>query len=343
MDNVKKAPTALTPEILVPRLGNYLIELGLISQADLEEALQMQSALRDQQSETPLLGQLLIDLGKISRSDLDRSITEYVLHLRNALERTNRQLEQRVKERTVELENALQKLSELNQLKANFIANISHELRTPLTHLKGYEELIISQDIGPLNETQRTALKTMQKATDRLERLIEDLILFSTSERNQIPLKIERFDLTAICTELVNQFMGKAEERHLTLIAQINDPAPFVYADREKIGWVINQLLDNAIKFTPTNGNILLEINRDGLLVSLSVTDTGIGIPSNRVNELFEPFHQLDSSSTRKYGGTGLGLSLAKKIIEAHGSHFEVKSDLGTGSTFSFQLSEKPD
>ena len=341
MDDFKSVHANLTPEILVPRLGDYLVEINLITPADLEQGLRVQASLRDRQADVPLLGQVLIDMGKLNQADLDQAITEHVLQLRNALEETNRQLEQRVKERTAELEKALQKLSELNQLKANFVANISHELRTPLTHLKGYQELLLSQDIGPINESQSSALTTMQKATERLERLIEDLILYSTSERNRIPLKIEEIDLAEVCSQVADRLAAKAHERELDLSTQVDSAPVTVSVDREKISWVIHQLLDNAIKFSPAGGSIVLHISQDEDQVTVKVIDSGIGIPAHRVNELFEPFHQLDGSSTRKYGGTGLGLSLAQKIIDAHGSRFEVKSDLGKGSVFSFQLNKR--
>ncbi|WP_299026434.1 ATP-binding protein [uncultured Thermanaerothrix sp.] len=332
-------PVPLTPEILVPRLGDYLVERGWLSQEDLEAVLSYQAALRDRGQEVPLLGQLLVKLGKISQSLLDQAITEYVLQLRAALEESNQQLEQRVQQRTAELERALQKLSELNQLKANFVANISHELRTPLTHLKGYHELLLSGDLGALNESQLHALRTMQRAIERLERLIEDLILFSTTERGNLPVMIQPIDLCTLCRSLVEQVTPRARDHRLSL--ELSCPAEgelFAYGDWEKIGWVIHQLLDNAIKFTPAGGQIVLAVDLMSEYVEVSVTDTGIGIPANRIQELFEPFHQLDGSSTRRYGGTGLGLSLAQKIIEAHNSVISVTSELGRGSRFSFLL-----
>lgn len=338
-NRVNVTPVPLTPEILVPRLGDYLVERGWLSQEDLEAVLSYQAALRDQGQEAPLLGQLLVKLGKISQSLLDHAITEYVLQLRAALEESNQQLEQRVQQRTAELERALQKLSELNQLKANFVANISHELRTPLTHLKGYHELLLSGDLGVLSESQLHALRTMQRAIERLERLIEDLILFSTTERGNLPVMIQPIDLCNLCRNLVEQLTPRARDHHLSL--ELNCPAEgelFAYGDWEKIGWVIHQLLDNAIKFTPAGGQIVLAVDIMSEHVEVSVTDTGIGIPANRIQELFEPFHQLDSSSTRRYGGTGLGLSLAQKIIEAHNSVISVTSELGRGSRFSFLL-----
>jgi signal transduction histidine kinase len=112
-----------------------------------------------------------------------------------------------------------------------------------------------------------------------------------------------------------------------------------VQADPEKIGWVVNQLLDNGIKFTPSGGSVVINLKEEGdNLVQVSITDSGIGIPPHRLKEIFEPFHQLDGSSTRHYGGTGLGLSLVRQIIEAHGSLLDVQSVEGKGSTFKFPL-----
>ena len=339
MNRPKAEQTAtLTPEILVPRLGDYLVERGLISTDDLQLALQEQAVLRKTQKEVPLLGQLLVDLRLITRAELDQAITEHVLQLRSALQETNRRLEIRVQERTAELEKALQKLSELNQLKANFIANISHELRTPLTHLQGYLELILARDLGEINAEQEMAIRTMLRAGERLSRLIEDLILFATSERTQLPLDIQPVDIARLCQEILDQAAQKISDHELTVDLQKPAENLLVLADRDKIGWVIHQLLDNAVKFTPVGGRISLRVAAEDLEVKVSVIDTGIGISSNRINELFEPFHQLDSSSTRRYGGTGLGLSLARKIVEAHDSRISVHSELGKGSQFSFTL-----
>src|SRR3990172_8197763 len=172
MDHVQP----LTPEVLVPRLGDYLIERQLITPEQLAYALQQQAAIRNAQQAVPLIGELLVELGILNRSALDQAITEQLLQLRYAFKENNRQWERRVQERTVELERALVRLSELNQLKSNFLANISHELRTPLTHLQGYIELIQTGDLGPLTQGQVNALDTIQRSTDRLSRLIEDLI-----------------------------------------------------------------------------------------------------------------------------------------------------------------------
>lgn len=329
---------ALTPEILVPRLGDHLVERGLISSEQLQKALQRQESLRQGGVQSPLLGQILLDLGFIDRSTLDRAITEQIVAYRTALQEANQQLEERVKERTAELEFTLHKLSNLTQLKANFVSNISHELRTPLTHLKGYLELITSGDLGKVNEEQNQALAIMSRSCDRLERLIDDLILFSLLERGEATLNIHPFSLLSICQLASQRYAQVAAEHDLTFEIECDQPVPSILGDEEKILWVVQQLVDNAIKFTQPSGKVILQIKKDGSLVTISVIDDGIGIPPDRLQEIFEPFHQLDGSSTRRYGGTGLGLALAQVIVRSHGSEIYVKSTLQHGSTFSFTL-----
>lgn len=328
----------LSPEILVPRLGEHLINKGLIDQEQLQIALQEQAALKKTQTNVPLLGEILVSMGFITRAQLDSAITEHVLQLRAALIDANQKLEQRVQQRTAELEKALLKLAELNQLKANFIANISHELRTPLTHIKGYQELFIAGDLGPLTGEQMNAMAAIQRATQRLERLIEDLILYATSERTHMPVEPARLDLAALCREVVEQSRHKAADQKLDLLLHTPDQPLPVIVDGEKIRWVLFQLVDNAIKFTPAGGRVRLELLPEADYVLVQISDTGIGIPPNRINEVFEPFHQLDGSSTRKYSGTGLGLSLVRKILDAHQTTIQVQSELGKGSLFSFKL-----
>jgi two-component system, sensor histidine kinase and response regulator len=328
----------LTPEILVTRLGDYLVERGYISADDLKNALDYQASMRTANEPPQLLGQILIQMGAIDRATLDTAVTEQILQLRNALTSANQRLEQRVLERTAELEQALAKLSELNQLKSNFVANISHELRTPLTHLKGYLELLATTDLGPLNTGQNQAVKIMQRSSDRLENLIEDMILFSMMERGTVNLRMVPFSVMNMCKKVEARSRNKATDHHINLSLDCEPDLPNALGDEEKISWVMQQLLDNAIKFSSQAGNVLVKAEKDGKFIRLSVTDTGIGIPADKINEIFEPFHQLDGSSTRKVGGTGLGLSLAKKIIEAHNSVIHVTSKVGQGSQFAFLL-----
>lgn len=328
----------LSPEMLVPRMGDYLVQKGLITELDLQRALarQQDAAFRGGQS---LLGQALIDMGLITRETLDQVITEQIIQLRSALQSANRNLEQRVHERTAELNEALNRLSELSQMKANFVSNISHELRTPLTHVKGYIELLVTESLGKITEEQRHALTVSQRAAGKLEDMIEDLIMFSLASKGEMSMKFENVDIRRIVSLTVKTAARKADERGVAVTIQAPDVVPLVQADGEKIGWVMGQLLDNGIKFTPSGGSVTVSLEEEGKnLIMVTVRDTGVGIPQSRMTEIFEPFHQLDGSSTRRYGGTGLGLSLVRQIVEAHGSLLEVKSAEGKGATVKFPL-----
>ena len=328
----------LTPEMLIPRMGEYIAQKGLITEEQLQRALAHQQE-RIASGEHCLLGQALMDLNMLDRAALDEAVTEQIIQLRSALQSANRNLEQRVKERTSELNEALQRLSELNQMKANFVANISHELRTPLTHVKGYLELLVTESLGGISKEQRHALQVTQRATSKLESIIEDLIMFSLASRGEMSMKLDKVNIRRLITLAAKSASPKAEERGVQVLVSALETTSEVQADPEKIGWVINQLLDNGIKFTPTGGSVVVSLKEEGRnLVLVSVTDTGIGIPPSRLKEVFEPFHQLDGSSTRHYGGTGLGLSLVRQIVEAHGSLLDVQSVEGKGSAFKFPL-----
>ncbi len=328
----------LTPEMLVPRMGDYLIHKGLINEESLQKALDYQQE-ETNKGNSILLGQALTDLKLLDRADLEHAVAEQIIQFRSALQAANRSLERRVEERTAELQKALERVSELSQLKANFVSNVSHELRTPLTHIKGYIELLVSESLGSITDEQRHALQVSQQSTNRLENLIEDLIMVSLASRDELSIKQEIVDIRRLANLAVKSAADKALERGVTIHAVIDDDLPSIQADSQKIAWVLNQLVDNGIKFTPSGGSVVVSVRREGEnLVVVSVTDTGIGIPPHQANDIFEPFHQLDGSTTRRYSGTGLGLSLVREIIEAHGSMLEVQSTEGRGTTFKFPL-----
>ena len=337
-DTMSQTLPKLSPEMLVPRMGEYLIQKGLITTEQLQAALDYQLT-ETVKGNSILLGQALMDLEFIERSDLDQAVTEQILQLRSALQAANRTLERRVDERTAELQDALERVSELSQLKANFIANISHELRTPLTHIKGYIELLITESLGPITSEQKHALQISQQSSSKLEGLVEDLIMVSLASRGELSVKLEDMDIRRIANLVVKSFYSKAQNREIDLQVAVDDNVPLVQGDPQKIGWALSQLIDNGIKFTSAGGSVTVSVKREGEnLVIVSVIDTGIGIAPNLLNDIFEPFHQLDGSTTRKYGGTGLGLSLVRQIIEAHGSMIEVQSVEGHGTTFKFPL-----
>jgi signal transduction histidine kinase len=283
-----------------------------------------------------------VDEGFIDRVTLDRAVTNQILKLQTALQQSNQTLELRVQERTAELEKAYQKLSELNKLKNNFISNISHELRTPMTHVKGYIDLLLADDFGALSLDQRQAVDVLKRASERLSRLIDDLILFSTAETSTIQITKTDIDLHYLAKEIIDHNNKLAGQKNIRLWLDCPQQTLHAYADAERVRWVINQLIDNAIKYTQPDGEVFLRVIPSNGDITVSIIDTGIGIDPARFEEMFEPFHQLDGSSTRKQGGTGLGLTLAKKIVEAHGSHLVVSSIPGKGSKFDFMLQTRP-
>ena len=328
---------SLSPEVLVPRLGDYLVERDLLKPDELIQALAYQKTMKDA-GQAKLIGKALLELNLISREALDQAVTEQILQLQSALQKANEELEARVLERTLELEQALNRLAELNQLKSNFVSNISHELRTPLTHLKGYIELLDENALGELNKQQADAVRVMKKAEGRLGGLIENLIQFSAYSQGTIDVDIRSANLMDILNDILENAQRHCDEKGLYLQTKIPANIPAVMIDAQKLPWALSHLIDNAVKFTPKGGSVQIGVNVDDVYVQMYVFDSGIGIAQEKIDEIFEPFHQIDGSSTRRYGGTGLGLAMARQIVDAHGSEIIVRSQEGQGSYFEFAL-----
>jgi len=331
------APLSDTPPAFVPRLGEYLVQRGLLTTGQLESALVHQKE-RAKLGERRLLGQTLVEMEMVDRETIDRAITNQIIELHGALQEANRNLERRVSERTAELRQALERLQELNTLKTNLISNVSHELRTPLAHVKGYVELLEEQELGKLSPEQSKAVSVISRATLRLEHLIEDLIAFSTATREGLALDLRPAQLAQLAETVLDRSKDKAALAGVAVQLSVDRGLPQVQADMDKLSWVLYQLVDNAVKFTPAGGKVKLWAEQVDRFVTVAVSDTGIGIPSDKLEEIFLPFHQLDGSPTRRRGGTGLGLALVKQIVSAHGASILVESTENSGSTFRFDL-----
>jgi len=329
--------TPFVGDVMLSRFGEFLMKRGYVTAGQLESALARQQEMAGA-GVKETLGQVLLELRVMTREQLELASVEQVQELQNALRTANARLEQRVAERTRELEQAYRKLTELDQLKGNFIANVSHELRTPLTKIKGFNALLAAGDLGPLTGDQRQAVEVMGRGVTELERLVGDLIQFATGARGEMVLRPAAVPVADTLERAVEGCRDRAEARGLRLVCRPPAPGVRVRADEEKVRWALDQLLDNAIKFTPPGGTVEAGAERAGDRVRLWVADTGPGISDARLPELFEPFHQLDGSSTRRQGGTGLGLALVKMIVTAHGSAVAVDSQPGRGSRFSFDL-----
>ncbi|MGQ9475024.1 MAG: GAF domain-containing protein [Actinomycetota bacterium] len=227
-------------------------------------------------------------------------------------------------------------LRELEQAKNDFVSTVSHELRTPLTSIKAYTATLRRRDVNFDEETRQQFLKVIEEETDRLTRLISDLLDMSRIESGRLELKKREFDMVKLAEIVVEKLRSQSVKHTLVLSAQC--PSAIVYADPDKIEQVLVNLLDNAIKYSPQGGEVRLEIHTQRHLVRCSVTDFGVGIPAEHLPHVFEKFHRVDNRSTREVYGTGLGLYVSKNIVEAHGGNIWVRSEPGLGSTFYFTL-----
>jgi signal transduction histidine kinase len=252
------------------------------------------------------------------------------------VEAANAELERRVTERTVELERALADLRGLDHLKTQFITNVSHELRTPLQHVKGYIDLLADGAMGNLTLKQAEGLTLAQEAVERLEKVVYDIVDFSSLDESE--LEFEPIYLLDVCRSVINSYLAMANRRRVSVTLSMASDVPLVSADRLAITRVLGHLLDNAIKFGPPNQVVQIQVDKRAERVRLAVRDHGPGLAPPDIDRIFDVFYQVDGTSTRKAGGLGVGLALVRKLVVAHGSQVTVKSELGNGSTFSFEL-----
>jgi signal transduction histidine kinase len=246
---------------------------------------------------------------------------------------------------TIAVDNAnlYERTKELDRLKSEFVAVVSHEVRTPLTSIKGSLELLGDDRFHKLPAPQRELLGICQANTERLISLINDILDFSKLESSRLSLNFESMDVGRVLIEAVENIRNLAGMKGVTLDVRIDPNTGAVDADPMRVGQVATNLIGNAIKFSPEKGRIEVFASGDSGTVTVSVKDYGKGIATRDISRLFQRFAQLDSSTTRKAGGTGLGLVISKGIVEQHGGKIWVESALGEGSTFVFSLPRKRD
>jgi PAS domain S-box-containing protein len=238
--------------------------------------------------------------------------------------------------RTTTLAHALEQQQELERLQSEFIQNVSHELRTPLTIAQGYAELLDCGELGELQPAQRESVAVIARQVRMLVKMVDDLTTILVAETHE--LSPESVDLVNLVHTLVDDFQVAAQRAGLSLAAEVASDVPQVSGDADHLRRVLDNLLYNALKFTPAGGSVTVRLWGNGMNVVLEVTDTGIGIPHDQLERIFERFYQVDGSTTRDYGGTGLGLALVKEIVEAYGGKVSVESKVGRGSTFTVTL-----
>jgi len=256
------------------------------------------------------------------------------------LHRLNEELEERVEIRTAELRTVNLVLERTARAKDEFLASMSHELRTPLSGILGVAEGLQEQVYGPLNDRQLRALGAVRESSDHLLGLINDVLDMSKVEAGQLTIQMDLFSVADICQSSLRLIRGMSQKKRHRVSFTMEPPAITLEADARRLKQMLVNLLSNAVKFTPEEGRIGLEVEAQEATASVRFTvwDTGIGILPTELPKLFQPFTQVDSSLSREYAGTGLGLSLVRSMAELHGGGVVAESTPGQGSRFTITL-----
>ncbi len=233
-----------------------------------------------------------------------------------------------------DLQQAYAQLSELDRRKSEFIAIASHELRTPLTIILAYASFLQEQ----MEDAAQEQVKMVVESANRLQTLIDNLTNLRYLETGQEPAQLSPCDIKKLLTTVIPEFDALAASKGLGLQLRLPREMPTVRCDSQKVRVVVGNLVSNAIKFTPPGGQVRVGATRRGNEIHISVQDTGIGIPKEEHERIFQPFHQVEPVLTRNHSGMGLGLTIARGLVEQHGGRLWVESEPGRGSTFTFTL-----
>ena len=245
-------------------------------------------------------------------------------------------LESEIKKMFEKAKSDIEYLERLQKMRSQFIANVSHELRTPIFTIQGFLETLLNGAIDD-PKVNRSFLQKANQHTANLSNLLNDLIDISMIESGEMRMSYRYFDINNFIFKIISEFSLESEKKNIKLIFNPAREGLQVFGDKDKLRQVFLNLLQNAIKYTD-EGTIDIIIEEEKKFVNISIKDTGIGIPKEDIDRIFERFYRVDKARSRTVGGTGLGLAIVKHIIEAHNSKIIVNSKLGEGSIFSFKL-----
>jgi signal transduction histidine kinase len=267
------------------------------------------------------------------------NLDELVLRIQKVLEEKQRFVS--MKGYIHQLERANQELKRVDEIKSEFVSVASHELRTPLTTIKNAIQIVLRKKAGEVNETQENFLTMAEMNINRLMNILNDLLDLSKIESGKVGITFGELSLQNSVDFVLSSFKPQVEGRSIHLKMEVEKDLPSVYGDREKVEQILTNLIGNAIKFTPEGGKVVVSAKvLDGVknTVAVSIRDTGVGIPEDQVDKVFEKFHRVESPLHHSASGTGLGLAITKGLVEAHQGQIWVESEVGKGSTFTFTL-----
>lgn len=232
----------------------------------------------------------------------------------------------------IALHQAMDVAEHANRTKSEFLANMSHELRTPLNSVIGFSDLMLVEEIGPLNIKQRRYLQNVSTSGKHLLHLIQGILDITKIEAGRLGLNYEKFSVPATINEVVLSISEFAEKKHI-VIDVFNNDVGLITADLTKFKQILYNLLNNSLKFSSEGGHVIIHSNIINGMLELCIRDQGVGIPENKLDHLFDQFYQVDASSSRRYGGAGLGLALVKQFVDMHGGEVRVESKESVGTT----------
>jgi len=226
----------------------------------------------------------------------------------------------------------------LDRMKSEFVATVSHELRTPLTSITMAIDILSQEVLGNVNAPQRDMLATAKDDCDRLTKLVKQLLDLSRLESGRYEMKREEIGLPALVDEALKPLRLQFREKGIRLETHIAASTPIVSGDQQQLSWVITNLVSNALRYTPADGTVSIRSDVLDDAIRISVSDSGRGIPSDAIEVIFDKFVQVKQSTDSIPGSVGLGLAIAKEVVEAHGGKIWVESSMGKGSTFFFTI-----
>jgi signal transduction histidine kinase len=361
VEGIRKAlseqPDLVLVDIAVPGLDGYEVTLRLRAEAHLKH-VPIVAITAEGNRETSLAVGCDGFLQKpIDARTFADTIRGYLLGFKDKGDQTSKHLRlqsQRIvshlEEKLAQLSEANARLVEMDNARREFYRNVSHELATPMTPIVGYVKLLLDNELGDLNVAQSKALRAINDCADRLRGLIDNLLDVTAIETGRMRFKYDEYDLVPVARQALSRAEAKFAEKKITVLSEIHRPSMPGFGDASRLGRALDQLLDNAAKFTPIGGSVGLRVGvPSDRHYELCVADTGPGVPPEAAKRVFEPFFQADGSETRSYGGAGVGLAVVRGVARGHAGYAAVKSPADerigevvlSGAAFTLMLAQR--